>query len=80
MMRPSLVLLHLLGIDKKNMSARQRKLTTELHEYVKDTEFVLVVLDSLSQPVLTKKTKTKLKKLKDVQEYVSHPVTAIVAY
>ena len=43
------------------MSSRLRKITNELHEYVKDTGFILVVLDSVSPPVLTKNVNTKLK-------------------
>ena len=42
------VLFDLLGIDRKNMSSRLRKITNELHESVKDTGFILAVLDSVS--------------------------------
>ena len=45
----------------------------ELQEYVKDTGFILVVLDSVSPPVPAKNAKTKLKELKNVEEYVFHP-------
>ena len=45
----------------------------ELHEYINDTGFILVVLDSMSSPVLTKKSKHKIKELKNVEEHIFHP-------
>ena len=72
-MRPSIVLLNHLGIEKNNLGSRLWKITSELHEYVKDTGFILVVLDSVIPPVLTKNAKTKLKELKNVEEHVFHP-------
>ena len=72
-MRTSLVLLNLLGVEKKNMSTTLRKILSELQECVKDTGFIRVVLDSASPLVITKNAKTKLKELKDVMEYVFHP-------
>ena len=56
-MRPSIVLYNLLGVDKKNMKQVLHDISRELHEYVRDTGFILVVLDSMSLPVLTKKSK-----------------------
>ena len=35
----------------------------ELHKHVRDTGFILVVLDSVGPPVLTKNSKMKLKEL-----------------
>ena len=35
--------------------------------------FILVVLDSMSLPVLTKKSKHKIKELKNVEERIFHP-------
>ena len=72
-MRPSIVLLNLPGIEKEHMSTQLRKIICELQEYVKDTGLILVVLDSASPPVLTKNAKTKLKELKNVEKYVFHP-------
>ena len=45
----------------------------KLHEYVRDTGFILVVLDSMSFPVLTKKSKHKIKELRNVEEHIFHP-------
>ena len=47
--------------------------SNELHEYINDTGFILVVLDSMSLPVLTKKSKHKIKELKNVEEHIFHP-------
>ena len=44
-----------------------------LHDYTSDTGFILVVLDSMSLPVLTKKNKHKIKELKNVEELIFHP-------
>ena len=54
-MRPSIVLYNLLGVDKKNMKQVLHDISKELHEYIRDTGFILVVLDSMSLPALTKK-------------------------
>ena len=40
---------------------------------MKDTRFILVVLDIVSPPVLTKNAIMRLKELKNVEEYVFHP-------
>ena len=72
-MRPSIVLYNLLGVDKKNMKQVLHDISKELHEYIRDTGFILVVLDSMSLPVLTKKSKHKIKELKDVEEHIFHP-------
>ena len=48
-------------------------ISNELHEYIKDTGFILIVLDSMSLPVLTKKSKHKIKELKNVEEHIFHP-------
>ena len=69
-MRPSIVLYNLLGVDKKNM---KQVLHDMLHEYIRDTGFILVVLDSMSLPALTKKSKHKIKELKNVEEHIFHP-------
>ena len=72
-MRLSIVLFNLPGVDKKNMKQVLYDISQELHEYIRDTGFILVVLDSMSLPVLTKKSKHKIKKLKDVEEHIFHP-------
>ena len=71
--RPSIVLYNLLGVDKLNVKKVLYDISNELHEYIKDTGFILVVLDSMSLPTLTKKTKNKIKELKNVEEYIFHP-------
>ena len=48
-------------------------ISNELHEYIKDTGFILVVLDSITLPVLTKKSKHKIKELKNIEEHIFHP-------
>ena len=70
-MRPSIVLYNLLGVDKKSMRLVLRSISSELHDYVQDTGFILVVLDST--PVLTRTTRNKLKDLKNVEEHIFHP-------
>ena len=72
-MRPSIVLYNLLGVDKKNMKQVLQDISNELHEYIKDTGFILVVLDSMSLPMLTKKSRQKIKELKNVEEHIFHP-------
>ena len=62
-MRPSIVLYNLLGVDKKNMKSFLHDISNELHEYIKDT----------GQPMLTKKSKNKIKELKNVEEHIFHP-------
>ena len=52
-MRPSIILYNLLGVDKKNMKQVLHDISKELHEYIRDTGFILVVLDSMSLPVLS---------------------------
>ena len=71
--RPSIILYNLLGVDKLNMKRVLRDISNELQEYVKDTGFILVVLDSMSLLTLTKKTEHKIKELKNVEEYIFHP-------
>ena len=71
--RPSVVLYNLLGVDKKNMKQVLQDISKELHEYIRDTGFILVVLDSMTLPVLTKKSKYKIKELKNVEEHIFHP-------
>ena len=68
-MRPSIVLLNILGVEKENMSTKLRNIISELQ----DTGFILVVLDSASPSVIAKNAKTKLQELKNVEEYVFHP-------
>ena len=72
-MRPTIVLYKLLGVDKKNMKNVLCNISNELHEYIKDTGFILVVLDSMTSPVMTRKIKHKLKELKNVEEHIFHP-------
>ena len=72
-MRPTIVLYDLLGVDKRNMKQVLHDISKELHEYVRDTGFILVVLDSMSFPVLTKNSEHKIKELKDVEEHIFHP-------
>ena len=72
-MRPSIVLYSLIGVDKKNMKQVLSDTSRELHEYIKDTGFILVVLDSMSLPTLMKKSKNKLKELKNFEEHIFHP-------
>ena len=72
-MRPSIVLFNLLGVDKKNMKQVLQDISQELQEYIRDIGFILVVLDSMSLPVLTKKSKHKIKELKNVEEHIFHP-------
>ena len=48
-------------------------ISSELNEYIKDTGFILVVLDSMTQPEITKKSKHKIKELKNVEEHIFHP-------
>ena len=69
-MRPSIVLYNLLGVDKKNMKQVLQDISKELHEHIRDTGFILVGLDSMSLPVLTKKSKHKIKELKNVEEHI----------
>ena len=71
--RPSVVLYNLLGVNKKNMKQVLQDISKELHEYIRDTGFILVVLDSMTLPVLTKKSKHKIKELKNVEEHIFHP-------
>ena len=47
-MRPTIVLYNLLGVDKKGMSSVLYNISKELREYVKDTGFILVTLDSMT--------------------------------
>ena len=61
MTTPFIAFMNLLGIEKDNMSSKLRNILDELHEYIADTGFTLVVLDSVSPPVLKKKGKTRLK-------------------
>ena len=72
-MRPSIVLFNLLGVDKKDMKKTLHDISKELHEYIKDTGFILVLLDSMSAPTLTKKSRHKIKELKNVEEHIFHP-------
>ena len=72
-MRPSIMLYNLLGVDKKNMKQVLQDISKELYEHIRDTGFILVVLDSMSLPVLTKKSKHKMKELKNVEEHIFHP-------
>ena len=73
MMTPSIVLCNPLGADKKSMRSVLRSISSELHDYIQDTGFILVVLDSMTSPVLTRATRSKLKELKNVEEHVFHP-------
>ena len=62
-MRPSIVLYNLLGLDKMNMKSVLHDISNELHEYI-----------SLSWLcVMTKKSKHKIKELKNVEEHIFHP-------
>ena len=72
-MRPSIVLFNLLGVDKKHIRQVLHDVSNELYEYINDTGFILVVLDSMSLPVLTKKSKHKIRELKNVEEHIFHP-------
>ena len=72
-MRPSIVLFYLLGVDKTNVKQVLHDISNELHEHIKDTGFILVVLDSMSLPTLTKKSRHKIKELKNVEEHIFHP-------
>ena len=73
-MRPSIVLYNLIGVDKKNMRQVLNDISSELHEYIKDTGFIVVVLDSMSLPTLTKKSRHKIKELKVSRSISSTPV------
>ena len=57
-MRPTIVLYNLLGVDKKNMRTVLYNISSELQEYIKDTGFILVVLDSMTSPVMTRGKRT----------------------
>ena len=72
-MRPSIVLYNFLGVDKRNMKQVLHDISKELHEYIRDTGSILVVLDSMSLPVLTRKSKHNIKELKNVEEHIFHP-------
>ena len=72
-MRPSIVLYNFLNVDKKSMRSGLRNISNELHDYIQDTGFILVTLDSMIVAVLTSATKNKLKKLKNVEEHILHP-------
>ena len=72
-MRPSIVLYNLLGVDKKSMRSVLHNISNGLHDYIQDTGFILVILDSMTVPLLTKATKNKLKKLKNIEERIFHP-------
>ena len=72
-MRPSIVLCNLIGVDKKDMRQVLNDISSELREYIKDTGFILAVLDSMSLPTLTKKSRHKIKELKNVEEHIFHP-------
>ena len=48
-------------------------ISKKLHEYIRDIGFILVVLDSMSMPVLTRKNKHKIKEVKNVEEHIFHP-------
>ena len=73
MMRPSIVLYNLLGVDKKGMSSVLHSISNELHDYVKDTGFILVTLDSVTSPIMTRVARNKFKELKNVEEQIFHP-------
>ena len=72
-MRPSIVLYNLLGVDKQSMRSVLWSISNELYDYIQDTGFILVALDSMTSPVLTRATKNKLKELKNVEEHIFHP-------
>ena len=72
--RPSIVLFNLLGVDKTDMKQILHDISNELHEYIKDMGSILVVLDSMSLPTLTKKSRHKTKELKNIEEHISIPV------
>ena len=48
-------------------------ISQELHEYIRDTGFIVVEFDSMSLPVLTRKSKHKIKELKNVEEHIFYP-------
>ena len=58
-MRPTIVLYDLLGVDKKSTRTVLYNISSELQEYIKDTGFILVVLDSMTSPVMTMAVKNK---------------------
>ena len=73
-MRPSIALFNLLGVDKKSMRSRLGNNADELKDYVKDTGFIgfiLVTLDSMTAPILNKATRNKRKELKKREEHLS---------
>ena len=71
-MRPSIVLFNLLGVDKKSMRSRWRTIADELKDY-EGHRFILVILDSMTAPVLSEATRNMLKELKNVEEHIFHP-------
>ena len=72
-MRPSIVLSNLLGVDKKGMRTVLHGISNELHDYIRDTALILVTLDSMTSPVLTRAARNKFKGLKNVEEHIFHP-------
>ena len=59
-MRPSIVLYNLLGPwcrQEEHALGVAHSISSELHDYIKDTGFILVTLGSMTVPVLNKATK-----------------------
>ena len=60
--------------DLELMKADQLyNISSELQEYIKDTGFIVVVLDSMTSPVMTRAVKNTFKELKNVEEHIFHP-------
>ena len=58
-MRPSIVLYSLLDVDKKGMRSVLHNVSNELRDYVKDTGSSLVLLDSMTSPIMTRAARTE---------------------
>ena len=72
-MRPSIVLYNLPGVDKRSTRSVLQSVCNEPYDYIRDTAFILVALDSMTSPVLTRATRNKVKELKNVEEHIFHP-------
>ena len=72
-MRPSIVLYNLLGVDKKGMRSVLQSISNELHDCIKDIGLILVTLEPTTSPVMTRAARNKFKELKNVEEHVFHP-------
>ena len=72
-MRPSIVLYNLLGVDKREHETVLHDISQELHEYIRTLGLSLWCLTRCHCQLLTKKSKHKIKELKNVEEHIFHP-------